>query len=188
MMLDRRTFLLASGAALASSGASARAVLGDDGLYSFDWYLQSFLDFRDDIETAHSNGKQVAVLWGQRACPFCKTMHETYMADANVEQYVNHHFEIVHLDLLGARDVTDADGVARPEKSFAVENAIRFTPTIQFLSPAATGRAGVSIRSLEVARMTGLLKQEQFLKFFQYVVARGYDKASFSEWIGKQRS
>ena len=64
--LTRRSFvaLASSAVVVAARGeAAADVALGDDGLYHEPWFLQSFLDLRDDLEGAASSGKRLAVMW-----------------------------------------------------------------------------------------------------------------------------
>ena len=58
-MLTRRALIGAGMAAMAATPSLARARLGDDGLYQLDWYLESFLDLSEDVETATRNGKRL---------------------------------------------------------------------------------------------------------------------------------
>ncbi len=74
-MLTRRAFAstaLAAGIALITRPASAQesriaAILGDDGLYHQPWFLNSFLDLKDDLAEAAEAGKRFALIWEQRA-------------------------------------------------------------------------------------------------------------------------
>ncbi|OYW99651.1 MAG: thioredoxin, partial [Bosea sp. 32-68-6] len=97
-MQTRRT-ILAAGLCVAIPGAaSARATLGEDGLYKLDWYLESFLDLADDLAAATAAGKRFAILWGLKGCPACRRMHEVHLADAATERYIRENFEILHLN------------------------------------------------------------------------------------------
>ncbi len=83
-MITRRHALAAIGfgvVGLRAAPASAKATLGDDGLYQMDWYLESFLDLSEDLAGASAKGKRFAVMWGLKGCPACKRMHESYMTD-----------------------------------------------------------------------------------------------------------
>ena len=75
---SRRKFLGALAATSMVSPVSAAPSLGEDGMYYFDWYLQSFLDLSEDVATSVSGGKHLAIVWQQRACPFCKRMQRTW--------------------------------------------------------------------------------------------------------------
>ncbi|MFC3694650.1 SoxW family protein [Chenggangzhangella methanolivorans] len=175
--LNRRTLIaLAVGGALFADRAAAKVVLGDDGNYAQDWYLDSFLDLTEDAEAAKAKGKRFAVQWGMRGCPACKRLHTTYFADPKIESFVREKFEIVHLDTFGSREVKDIDGAALGEKALAAKRAVRTTPTIQFFA----SEGGLTT---EVARMPGLLGQEDFLAMFRFVDEGAYARSSFEQWL-----
>ena len=46
-----------------------------DGLYREPWFLQSFLNLAEDLETAQSAGKRFAIMWELKGCPYCKETH-----------------------------------------------------------------------------------------------------------------
>ncbi|MGM4963604.1 SoxW family protein [Tardiphaga sp. 1201_B9_N1_1] len=188
-VITRRHALAAIGfgvVGLRAAPASAKATLGDDGLYQMDWYLESFLDLSEDLAGASAKGKRFAIMWGLKGCPACKRMHESYMTDPKIETYIRDNFEILHLNHIGAREVTDFDGRRRGEKAFGEAYGIRFTPTIQFFPETVAGLASKSGQAREVARMPGLLEPVEFLAMFRYVREKGYETAPFPEWLKKQ--
>ena len=166
--------------------AAAAAKLGDDGLYQMDWYLESFLDLSEDLAGATAKGKRFAIMWGLKGCPSCKKMHEVHLMDTKVESYIRDNFEILHLNHIGSRAVTDFDGRKLGEKALGEAYGIRFTPTIQFFPEKADGLAAARGQAREVARMPGLLEPPEFLAMFRYVRERGYDTLSFPDWLKKQ--
>lgn len=175
--LNRRSVIaLALGAVLFADGAAAKAVLGDDGSYAQDWYLESFLDLAEDAKAAKAKGKRFAVQWGMRGCPACKRLHTTYFADPRIERFVREKFEIVHLDTFGSREVKDIDGAALGEKALAAKRGVRTTPTIQFFA----SEGGLTT---EVARMPGLLGEEDFLAMFRFVDDGAYARSTFERWL-----
>ena len=188
-LLTRRQAVAALGVgalSLRAAPAFAKATLSDDGLYQMDWYLESFLDVSEDLTGATAKGKRFAIMWGLKGCPACKRMHEVHMMDPKIESYIRDNFEILHLNHIGSREVTDFDGRKRSEKAFGVAYGIRFTPTIQFFPEATAGLAALSGQAREVARMPGLLEPTEFLAMFRYVRQKGYDSAPFPEWLKKQ--
>ena len=185
----RRQAIAVAGAgllALRAGPALAKAKLGDDGLYQMDWYLESFLDLTEDLNGAAAKGKRFAINWGLKGCPGCKRMHEIYMADPKVEAYIRDNFEILHLNFLGSRDVTDFDGKKFPEKPFSATYDVKGTPTIQFFPEKVDGLASRKGQAREVARMTGLPEQPEFLAMFRYVREKGYEQGPFADWFKKQ--
>jgi thioredoxin-related protein len=169
-----------------ASPARAAAKLGDDGLYQMDWYLESFLDLSEDLAGAASKGKRFAIMWGLKGCPACKRMHEVHLMDPKIESYVRDNFEVLHLNHIGSRAVTDFNGRKLTEKALGEAYGIRFTPTIQFFPETGDGLAGKSGQAREVARMPGLLEPAEFLAMFRYVRDKGYEKLPFPDWLRKQ--
>jgi thioredoxin-related protein len=166
--------------------AVAAAKLGDDGLYQLDWYLESFLDLSEDLAGAAEKGKRFAIMWGLKGCPSCKKMHEVHLADPKIESYIRDNFEILHLNHIGSRTVTDFDGRKLNEKALGEAYGIRFTPTIQYFPEKPTGLSALRGQAREVVRMPGLLEPQEFLAMFRYVRERGYDTLSFPDWLRKQ--
>ena len=185
LLLRRRGFLAGiAGLALCGVGrtAGAQARLGDDGLYHMDWYVESFLDMTEDLADAAAAGKRFAVMWGLRGCPACRQMHEVHLSKPEIAGYVRDNFAVLHLNILGLREVTDFDGTKLPEKTFAAKYGVRSTPTIQFFPTAAGGLASRPPAAREVARMANLPAPAEFLALFQYVRAQGYEAGSFASW------
>ena len=183
-MLTRRSLVL--GLSAVPFAALAQAKLTEDGMYHFDWYLESFLDLTEDIETAAKSGKHLAVIFSQRACPYCKRMAEEHFSNERIVTYVREHFDILHLNLFGARDVTDLDGKVLSERDFARAQGVRLTPTIIFYPTQVQGLAQKDPRQREVARMPGLLEPEPFLAMFRYVKEEAFTKQSFPDWLKQQ--
>ena len=188
-MLTRRELLASAGAGLLTAYASparAAAKLGEDGLYHFDWYLESFLDLADDHAAATARGRHFAIMWGLKGCPACKRMHLVHLADPATERYIRDNFEILHLNYIGARVVTDFDGRRLGEKALAESFGIRFTPSIQFFAEDPTKSGTEVSRAREVARMPGLPEPAEFLGMFRYVREKGYETMPFDAWLKKQ--
>lgn len=189
--LTRRRALAAVGAAALTIPAlkpalAAKPTLGEDGLYQMDWYLESFLDIAEDLAQTTEKGKRFAIMWGLKGCPACKRMHEVHMLDPKIESYIHDNFEILHLNHIGSRVVTDFDGRKLGEKAFGESYGIRFTPTIQFFPETVAGLAAKKGQAREVARMPGLLEPPEFLAMFRYVREKGYESAPFPEWLKRQ--
>src|SRR5262245_45211588 len=108
-MPSRRTFLTGA-AAWSMVGAPrvrAEAVLTDDGLLRQPWFLDSLLELPDDLSAATQSGKRLAVIWELRGCPYCRKTHMINFAQPEIESYVRQHFEVLQLNIIGAREVTD---------------------------------------------------------------------------------
>ena len=189
-MLSRRALLAASaacGLALPSTRPRAEAILTEDGLYRQPWFLESFLELADDLAGASEKRKRFAIVWELRGCPYCKQTHLVNFARPEIETFIKERFDILQLNIVGSREVTDFDGWKLPEKELARKYGVRFTPTFQFFPESPTGLAQRPPREREVARVVGYQQPEQFLATFRFVVERGYEKGSLEDFI-KARS
>jgi thioredoxin-related protein len=113
-------------------------------------------------------------------------MHEVHMSDPRIEGYIRDNFEILHLNHIGSREVTDFDGRRMSEKALAETYGIRFTPSVQFFPESADGLADRRHAAREVARMPGLLEPPEFLAMFRYVREKAYVTTPFPEWVKAQ--
>jgi hypothetical protein len=168
-MITRRSLLASTVVAMSAPPALAKARLGEDGLYQHDWYLESFLDLAEDLSTASRTGKRFAILWGLRNCPACRRMHEVHLADPAIESYVRDNFAVLHLNILGAREVTDFDGGRFTEKALAGRYGIEGTPAVQFFPASVDGLAAKAPKEREVARMASLPDPQAFIAQFRAV-------------------
>ena len=187
-MATRRDLILGAGAALATSGWSAAAraeapVLGEDGLYHEPWMVDGFLVLGEDLDDAGKNGKRYALMWEQRGCPYCRETHLVNFARSDIAAFVRANFDVVQLDIHGAREVTDFDGSKLHEKQLAAKYGVRFTPTILFFPPGGAGLRDKEPPKREVARMTGYLRPDDFLAMFRYVREEAYATRTFREFL-----
>lgn len=191
-MATRRDLLLGAAVAAAGGliGTRARAeapILTDDGLYKQPWFLESFLELGEDLTAATAAGKRFAILWELKGCPYCRETHLVNFARPDIARYVRENFEILQLNLIGLRKVTDFDGVELSEKSFAARYGVRFTPTVQFFPETLAGLKEKPPEKREVARAPGYLRPDDFLALFRYVREKAYEKQNFRDYL-KARS
>ena len=184
MPTRRRTLLGALGLVLAHR-ALAEAVLTEDGLYREPWFLDSFLDLPEDVASAAAHGKHLAVLWELRGCPSCREMHLVSLAQPGVGDFIRERFEILQLNFVGSRQVTDFDGERLAEKDFARKYGVRLTPTIQFFPRDVRGLAARKPREREAVRMQGLAGPGDFRRTFAFVAGGEYRRSTLGEYLAK---
>ncbi len=186
MVLSRRHLLLGAAASAFLGAQPAWAdgpMLTDDGLYKQPWFLESFLDLAEDLEDARKTGKRFAVMWELKGCPYCKETHFVNFARPEISDYIKANFEVLQLNIIGSRIVTDFDGAKLSEKDLAAKYGVRFTPTIQFFAERAGPLKGVAPPKREVARAPGYLRPEDFLAMFRYVREKAYQDKSFRDFV-----
>jgi thioredoxin-related protein len=185
-MLSRRVFLAGAMAGVSAWGngsARAAAVLTDDGLYRQPWFLDSFLELAEDLEESAGKGKRFAIMWELRGCPFCRQTHLVNFAKPEIESFVKERFEILQLNIVGARETTDFDGDKLPEKRLAAKYGVRGTPTFQFFPERAEGLGARKPRDREAARARGYLEPNQFLAMFRFVYERAYERGTLPDYL-----
>ncbi|MEE8500416.1 MAG: thioredoxin family protein [Kiloniellales bacterium] len=198
-MMNRRRFgmtALAAGVATGIvgglAGAAGRAdaasdriepILGEDGMYHQPWFVNSFLDLKDDLAEAAEAGKRFVVMWEQRGCPYCRETHIVNFARPEINQYVRENFAVLQLDLFGSREVTDFDGEALEERALARKWGIVFTPTIMFFAESVDQVEGKSGAQAEVTRMPGYFKPFHFITMFEYVKESAYERQHFQKFL-----
>lgn len=188
-MISRRRAIALTAAGIAGiagirSGVAASdgPVLGDDGLWHEPWFVQSFLELADDFATAAGDGKRFVVMWELKGCPYCKETHFVNFARPDILDFVRTRFDILQLNIIGSRIVTDFDGEELPEKALARKYAVRFTPTLQFFD-AGKQLAARPPQEREAARAQGYLQPDHFLAMFRFVEAEGYRSMTFRQWL-----
>jgi thioredoxin-related protein len=185
-MLTRRRFVAGSaGAGLCLPGmrAHAEAILTEDGFYREPWFLESFLELADDLTAAAENHKRLAIMWELRGCPYCKETHLVNFAKPEITNFIKSHFEILQLNVIGSREVTDFDGQKMSEKELAKKYGVRYTPTFQFFPETVAGLARRPPREREVARAAGYLEPPHFLGLFRFVSEKAYEKGSLRDYL-----
>ncbi len=182
--LTRRSLLAGASALLAPLPAMASDLkLNDDGLYTKPWFLESLLDLNDDLKEASDKGKRLLIMWELKGCPYCKKIHEINLADPAIENFIKDKFELVQLNIIGAREVTDFDGERLPEKAFARKYGVRGTPTFQFFPERADGLAQRQPAAREVARWQGYMEPKPFAAMFRFVADKAYEKTSLTDYL-----
>ena len=186
MALTRRNVLLGAAGLAALSGRPAYAeepILTDDGLYKEPWFLETFLELADDVEAAHKAGKRFVVAWELKGCPYCKETHFVNFAQPRIANYIKTNFEVLQLNIIGSRKVTDFDGTEMSEKELAAKYGVRFTPTIQFFGERDAELKPLVPAKREVARAPGYLRPDDFLAMFRFVKEKAYETKSFRDFV-----
>lgn len=169
-----------------SQAEATETILTEDGLYSEPWFLESFLELQNDRLEANQNGKHFAIMWELKGCPYCKETHFVNFADKKINQYVQDNFEVLQLNYIGSRIVTDFDGEELSEKALARKYGVRFTPTFQFFPKGDHELASLKPKEREAVRFPGYMKPKHFNEMFKYVKQEEYLDKSFRKYLKLQ--
>lgn len=132
--MQRRAVLGAAAAVAAGARAVAQAQQASPHAIDIPtWFLESFLDFKDEAATAAKAGKRLMLYFGQDGCPYCRELMQTNFSQKSIVDKTRTHFEAIALNIWGDREVTWVDGQRLSEKQFARLLKVQFTPTLLFL-------------------------------------------------------
>ena len=104
-------------------------------------------------------------------------------AKPEIENYIKERFEILQLNIVGSREVTDFDSEKLSEKRIAEKYGVRFTPTFQFFRERVADLAGMKPRDREVTRAQGYLEPRHFLAMFRFVAERAYENGTLRDFL-----
>ena len=176
-------FMVFAAGAASAEQKRYEPVLGEDGLYHQPWFLDSFLNLKEDLADSAAAGKRLAIIWEQRGCPYCRETHRVNFAKPEITDYIKKHFNVIQLNMWGDREITDFDGQKITEKKLARKNRVMFTPTIQFFPATVAEVAGKKGMDAEDVRMPGYFKPFHFISMFEYVHTNGYKTQPFQRWL-----
>lgn len=190
-MINRRTFCVGAGAATALSatgfaGPASALEVNEDGLHTQPFFIESFLVLDEDLELARDNGKRFAVMFELKGCPYCRETHLVNFADPAIRSLIEDRFDILQLNLIGSKTVTDFDGEELSEKQLARKWGVRFTPTMVFFPETLPENA--TEKAPEVVRMPGYFKPPHFLAMLHYVDQKAYENQRFDQFLKAQPS
>lgn len=151
----------------------AVAEIGDDGLHKQSWFSLTFKDIAEDIVEAAEQDKRLVLLFEQKGCIYCEKLHEELLADADISDYIQTHFNVVQLNMFGDEEVTDLDGEVISEKMAVKKWGVMFTPLILFMPDSPT--QGMHAGEAAVASMPGAFGKLTFLHMFEWVKEKGYE-------------
>lgn len=139
-----------------------------------EWFKDSFLDLREDLQQARADGKQgIALYFGQEHCAYCKALMEINLTRPDIVQYLRDHYEIIALDIWGSRTLTLFDGSQLSERDLAIRENTNFTPSIIFYDEKG-----------DIAfRMRGYYPPYRFQAVMKFVVEDFYKFESFRDYL-----
>lgn len=101
-----------------------------------NWFKPSFLNINEDIHEAQKQNKRLLIFIHQDNCFYCAKFIQNNLGLSNISEYLQTHFEIIEMNLLGNRDVSGAASLGIDqtvtEKQFCQHLQIWATPTLLF--------------------------------------------------------
>ena len=140
------------------------------------WFVETFLDFREDVAEAAKDGKRLLVYFGQDGCPYCTLLMKTNFSQRAIADKTRKHFLTVAVNIWGDRETTWLDGATLTEKALARRLGVQFTPTLLFFDE----------RGKVVARLDGYYPPHRFDAVLDYVAGRHERSTTLAAWLAGQ--
>lgn len=139
-----------------------------------NFFQPGFGDFQAELDAARQQGKHgVFLFFEMEDCPWCARMKSTILNQADVQAFYRANFLIYAVDVNGDTAMTDFQGKATSEKTFAFENRVRATPTMLFFD----------LDGKLIARHTGPTRsKDEFLLLGKYVLEGAYASQPFAKY------
>lgn len=181
LALTGASTVLPSQMARAAGGGEAK--VADTGLFTQDWFMETFFELADEHEELSGRGKNLAILFEQRGCPYCRELHRVNFAREEIRSYLLKHFGVIQIDLWGSREVTDFDGKKYEERALAQKWGVVFTPTMLFFPREPDAVKGKSGRDAQIFKMPGYFKPFHFISMLEYVNDGHYKTENFQRFL-----
>ena len=147
-------------------------VIGATEVVIPEWFKDSFLDFREEVEEAAEADKHVLIYFHIAGCPYCqKMLDDNFRGDYN-KSLIQASFDSIDLDLHGSREVAFNDETEVPESDLARALNVRYTPTILFMND----------KNQIVQRLNGYRSPREFRQVLNFVKDKAYLKGDFASY------
>ncbi|VAW58234.1 hypothetical protein MNBD_GAMMA11-1244 [hydrothermal vent metagenome] len=141
-----------------------------------NWFTLSFLDLNESLKEAIKNGKKGLIIYfGRKNCAYCKTLLEVNWGDPAIEKYTRKHFNVIAIDVTGARTVTDFKGKTWREREYSTHHKTNFTPTLVFYTE----------KGQQALKLPGYRPRYQFRAALEYVADAHYNRESFRKYMAR---
>jgi thioredoxin-related protein len=137
------------------------------------WFVETFLDLREDVREATQGGKRLLIYFGQDGCPYCKLLMQTSFTDTRIVELASTRFLPVALNLWGDRELTWVDGRRLSEKQLGAMLKVQFTPTVLIFNEMAE----------VIVRLNGYQPPPRMEAALKYASQRIETKESLAEYL-----
>lgn len=148
----------------------------EESLVVPEWFNLSFLDLNESLDEAQKDGKKGMIIYfGRKDCAYCKALLEGTWGDSAIRDYTQQHFNVISVDVRGARTLTDFNNRTWTEKAYAAHRRMNFTPTLLFYT--TNGQLAL--------KLPGFRPKYQFRAALEYVADAHYLRESYRNYLSR---
>ncbi len=161
-------------------GAQKGKVTGGTAHHYPDWFKASFLDISEDIAEAKEGDKHLMLFMSLEFCPYCtKMLKENFYEGAKLQPYIANNFDVVGINIKGAKEVTVDEDTTMTEKEYAGHLKVHYTPTILFFDQEENKIA---------LRVNGYRSPENFRYILDFIKNKEYKNSTVTQYLEKVKN
>ena len=138
-----------------------------------DWFKESFLEIREDVDEASEKNKHVLLFFQLNGCPYCDRMLTESFETEPLTSYIQDHFDSIALNARGDREIAYNSELFVTEKQLSEILKVRATPAILFLNE----------HYKQVVRVNGYRSPHRFQHILEYVATKSYQSVSLNDYL-----
>ncbi len=160
-----------------ASGETVRGRLAGGERYVLpEWFSKSFLSFKEDVAEARAQGKHLMLFLHLEECPYCVKMLKENFVDGDRRDRIQKHFDVIGVDIRGARELVWVDGSSYTEQSLAAHLKVNATPAMVFFD----------LDGNKVLQLNGYREPRAFGQALDYVQTQRYRHESLAAYLARQ--
>lgn len=151
-------------------------IIGEESYSLPAWFKESFLEIHEEVKEAKLNNKHVMLFLHIDRCPYCTRMLEENFRSGDSQQFIEHNFDVIALNIRGDRQIQWDENSSYSEKTLATQLKVHFTPTLIFIN--ADGK--------KVFQMNGYRTPAAFKHVLNYVKDKQYLNIKLVDYVRRQ--
>lgn len=141
------------------------------------WFKHSFLDLRDDLAEARKAGKTGIVLYlSTRRCSYCRAFVDFTLAEPDIRQAMQRHFDVIGLEVISNAEITDVQGKTWTVKDYVAHEKAYVTPALIFIRHDGQ----------QLLRIVGYYPPEKFRGVLAYLLEGHYRREPLGPFLGRR--
>ena len=165
--------LVSPAGAMAAAEQQRGTIKGGVAHAAPDWFKESFLDIREDVDEATEADKHVLLFFQLNNCPYCDRMLREAFETDPLMSYIQQHFDVIAINVRGDREIAFDEKTLVTEKQLSELLKVRATPGIMFLNAD----------NKPVVRVDGYRAPERFRHILHYVSSKAYLQQTLSSYL-----
>jgi thioredoxin-related protein len=142
-----------------------------------DWFKQSFLNFKDEINELRQSGRHLLVFLDLNECPYCARLLDENFHHGENKPYLQKNFDVIALNIRGDSELTWIDGATYTEQELAAKLKFFGTPGLIF----------IDVDGKIVLQLNGYRSPQSLRHALEFVNTRAYRTQSLTAYVENKK-